>query len=153
MSCTDSTRLKWIDIQYGTSWLKSARCELCISYSGEEIRNVRYEWYHCLESNLFTRVDLKTVVIRGWVDTSLDKNQDWYVSSVMKVISQRLQLKVQVYKKRLSIDSSLYACYIVVNPIYRLTSAWIVWPYPRFDTWHGELTTKKMRRCCVYLKL
>ena len=43
VSCTDSTRLKWIDIQYGTSWLTSARCELCISYSGKRYRDVRYD--------------------------------------------------------------------------------------------------------------
>ena len=93
VSCTDSTRLKWIDIQYGTSWLTSARCELCISYSGERYRDVRYEWYHCpIESKLY---------YSSWPEDRCYQRLSWYkfrftrtkirkyVSSVMKVISQR----------------------------------------------------------------
>jgi len=131
-----STRLKWIYIyKYGTSRLN---CRLLISWISQQgvsfvyhIRGKRLEAYRCehvlshdlIESNLFTQVDLKTVVIRGWVDTSLDKNQDWYVSSVMKVISQRLQLKIQKCTRR---DYPLIVVYLM-----HVISLWIQsidWP-------------------------
>lgn len=49
--------------------------------------------------------------------------------SEMKVISQEITTQGScVQEETIYIDSNdlSYACYIVLNPIYRLTSAWIV---------------------------
>ena len=72
VSCTDSTRLKWIDIQYGTSWLKSARCEFYISYSGKRLETYRCDHvvsHDYIESNLY---------YSSWPEDRCYQKLSWY---------------------------------------------------------------------------